>query len=319
MTAGADRRLSIELLLLAALAGLWGSSYLFIKIALADIPPVTLIAARVAIAAAYLLVLVRLRGDKLPREPRTWRMLLVQAIFNSIGAWTVLAWGQRFVDSGLASVLNSMSPVFVLVINLLVTRDDAVGPLRLAGACLGGLGVVLIVGIDVLDGLGQEVAGQLAVLFGAMLYAVAAIYGKRFAGLPPTVTAAGTMIWATLCLVPVSLVLDQPWRLQPSMASLAAVLVLGCCCTGIALSLYFRLLATLGAMGVASQSYIRAGIGVILGVTVLGETISLTVGLGLIATVLGVALINLPMTKWRRPWPSRSNRLLTRSRSNRAL
>ena len=131
----------------------------------------------------------------------------------------LLAWGQQYVDSGLASVLNSTSPIFVFVIILLVTRDEAAGPCRLAGACLGGLGVVLIFGVDVLDGLGREVAGQLAVLFGAMLYAVAAIYGKRFAGLSPTVTAAGTMIWATLFLVPASLVLDQPWRLQPSMAS----------------------------------------------------------------------------------------------------
>ncbi len=300
MTDVPDRRLSIELLLLAVLAGLWGSSYLFIKIALADIPPVTLIAARVAIAAVYLLFLVRLRGEMLPRAPRTWRMLLVQALFNSIGAWTVLAWGQQYVDSGLASVLNSTSPVFVFLITLVVTRDEASGPLRLAGACIGGFGVLLIVGTDVLDGLGIEVAGQLAVLLGAVLYAGAAIYGKRFADLSPTVTAAGTMIWAALCLVPASLVLDQPWRLQPSIDSLAATLVLGCCCTGIALSLYFRLVRTLGSMGVASQSYLRAGVGVILGVVFLEETISLTVGLGLVAAVLGVTLINLPVANRRR-------------------
>ncbi len=300
MTDYPDGPLSIELLLLAVLAGLWGSSYLFIKIALADIPPVTLIAARVAIAAVYLLVLVRLRGERLPRAPRTWRMLLVQALFNSIGAWTVLAWGQQHVDSGLASVLNSTSPIFVFLITLIVTRDEAAGPLRLAGACIGGLGVLLIVGTDVLDGLGKEIAGQLAVLFGALLYAGAAIYGKRFADLSPTVTAAGTMMWATLCLVPASLVLDQPWRLQSSIGSLAATLALGCCCTGIALSLYFRLLKTLGPMGVASQSYLRAGVGVILGVVVLGETVSLAVGLGLVAAVLGVALINLPVAKRRR-------------------
>ena len=120
--------LHIELLLLALLALLWGSSYLFIKIAVAEIPPVTLIAARVLGAALFLYVVLWLRRDGLPRERRTWGLLGVQAVFNSIGAWTVLAWGQQFVDAGLASVLNSTSPIFVVIFTGLLTRHE-----RLAG------------------------------------------------------------------------------------------------------------------------------------------------------------------------------------------
>ncbi|MDP2699205.1 DMT family transporter [Thalassospira sp.] len=292
---GLPVKLPLELALLGLLALLWGSSYLFIKIAVAEIPPVTLIAIRVSIAALFLVAVLLWRGERLPRDGKTWRMLFLQAIFNSIGAWTVLAWGQQYVDSGLASVLNSTSPVFVLLITAFVTRHESVGMLRLIGAGLGITGVILIVGPDMLRGLGQQVAGQAAVLLGAVLYAGAAIYGRRFSRLPATVTAAGTMIWASICLVPTSFVLERPWSLAPSINAILATLVLSVFCTGIALLLYFRLVRTLGSMGVASQSYLRAGIGVMLGVFFLGETVTPMMAAGICAALLGVAAINLPV------------------------
>ena len=286
--------LRTELPLLTLLALLWGSSYLFIKVAVAEIPPVTLIALRVLGAAIFLMVVLRTRGEKLPRDGRTWRMLLLQAIFNSIGAWTVLAWGQQFVDSGLASVLNSTSPIFVFLITALVTRHERLGGFRLAGAALGVLGVTLIVGVDVLGGLGDQVAGQLACLVGAALYAGAAIYGKRFGHISAVATATGTMIWASAVLVPLAFLLDRPWSLTPGLTAIAATAVLSILCTGLALLIYFRLVRTLGSMGVASQSYLRAGVGVILGMLFLGETVTLPVALGIAAAIAGVALINWP-------------------------
>ena len=283
-----------ELPLLALLALLWGSSYLFIKLAVAEIPPLTLIALRVLGAAAFLIAVMGLRSKKLPADARTWRMLLLQAVFNSIGAWTVLAWGQQFVDSGLSSVLNSTSPIFVLIITALVTRHEALGGRKLAGAMLGLLGVTLIVGVGALRGLGDQVAGQLACLLGAALYAYAAIYGRRFGHIGAMATAAGTMICASAVLVPLALVVDRPWRLSPGPMALAATGILSVFCTGVALLIYFRLVRTLGSMGVASQSYLRAGVGVILGMVFLGESFTLPVALGLAAAMLGVALINWP-------------------------
>lgn len=286
--------LRTELALLALLALLWGSSYLFIKVAVAEIPPITLIALRVLGAAMLLMIVMGFRSEKLPRAAATWRMLLIQAFFNSIGAWTVLAWGQQYVDSGLASVLNSTSPIFVFLITVLVTRHEALGGRKLLGAALGVLGVVLIVGVDALRGLGDQVAGQVACLIGAALYAGSAIYGKRFGHISAVATAAGTMIWASVVLVPLALILDQPWTLAPSMAAISATVVLSIVCTGVALLVYFRLVRTLGSMGVASQSYLRAGIGVILGLVFLGETFSLPVAVGLGAATAGVTLINWP-------------------------
>jgi drug/metabolite transporter (DMT)-like permease len=109
---------------------------------------------------------------------------------------TTLAWGQQYVDSGLASVLNSTSPIFVFLFTLFFTRHESTSTLKLFGAGLGLLGVILIIGVDVLAGLGQQVAGQIAALLGAMFYGYAAIYGKIYSNLPSTVTATGTMIWA---------------------------------------------------------------------------------------------------------------------------
>jgi len=287
--------LKTELLLLVVLALLWGMSYLFIKVAVAEIPPITLIAIRVLGAAVFLLIVMLLRSEKLPRDQKTWRMLFVQAIFNSIGAWTVLAWGQQFVDAGLASVLNSTSPIFVFLIMALLPRYQTHGRHKLVGAGIGFLGVVLIVGLDALNGLGAQFFGQLACLAGALLYAGAAIYGSRFGHISAVATATGTMVWASVVLVPLALIADHPWVLRPSLEALAATFVLSVFCTGVALLIYFRLVRTLGAMGVASQSYLRAGIGVVLGVVFLGEVIGPLVAMGLFAAMFGVAIINWPV------------------------
>ena len=292
--------LKVEFALLALLALLWGSSYLFLKVAVAEIPPLTLITMRVAGAAAFLLVVMYVRNERLPRDAGTWRMLYLQAIFNSIGSWTVLAWGQQYVDASLASVLNSTSPIFVFLFTALVTRHEPLGGRRLLGALVGLAGVVLIVGLDALRGLGTQVAGQLACLLGAALYACAAIYGKRFSHIPAVATATGTMICATATLVPLAFVVERPWAIHPSAVALAATAILSVLCTGVALLLYFRLVRTIGSMGVASQSYLRAGVGVILGVMLLGETIALPAAIGIAAAIIGVALINWPARKLAR-------------------
>lgn len=281
-----------EFCLLALLALFWGSSYLFIKVALEGLPPLTLIALRVSLAALLLYLVARWRNHRLPRDGATWRQFFVQCFFLCLGGWAVLAWGQQFIDSGLAGILNSTSPIFVFFITALWTRHETVNALRLTGALLGLAGVVLIIGVDALQGLGQQVAGQLAVVFSAVLYGGSAIYGKRFSDLPNTITASGTLICASCVLIPLSLIVDQPWTLSPSTQSIAAALALSVISSCLALLLYFRLIRTLGSMGTASQAYLRVGVSVLLGMLVLGEQIGWSVALGLVAVVAGVIAIN---------------------------
>ncbi len=285
--------LATEYLLLAALATLWGSSYLLIKLALTSIPPITLMAIRVTLAAAFLLLVMRWRGERLPRDAQSLRELFVQSLLNSSLAWLVLAWGQQYLDSGLAGVLNSTSPLFVFLLTLRTTPRSTA---RVAGVVLGFVGVVLVIGWAALGSATlHSVLPQAAVLFGAFLYACAALNGKRLAQLSPLATAAGTMLWASACLLPLSLFVDQPWTIQPKVSSVIASLTLAFACTGVALIIYFRLIKTLGAMGVASQSYLRAGISVLLGLAILGEQPSATVLVGLVVIILGVVLINRPI------------------------
>jgi len=283
-----------DVLLLALLALLWGSSYLFLKIAVEDITPITLIAARVSGASVLLLIIMQLRGQRLPRSEKLWRMLFVQSFLTSSGAWTLLAWGQQFVDASLASVLNSTSPIFVIVFTVFVSKHEGVNRRKMIGVCLGICGVTLIVGMDALAGLGKQVAGQMACLMGALLYACAAIYGRRFAALGALSTATGTMLLATLVLVPAAFYFEAPLLLRPSWQAIASTVTLSFVCTGLALLIYFRLLQSLGSLGVASQAYLRAGVGVLLAMVFLGETLTPAIALGLVAAILGVALINWP-------------------------
>ncbi len=287
-------RLSTEYALLLVLAVLWGSSYLFIKVALSTIPPFTLIAIRVTIAAIILGAVMGMTKRKLPTDWATRGQLLIQSFFNCIGSWTLLAWGQQFVDSGLAGVLNSTSPLFVFVITFFVSRHESLGRAKLAGAMVGLGGVILITGTEALEAIGDQLFAQLAILSGAILYACAAIYGKRFSNLPPLVTATSTMLWAVILLVPVSLIFEQPDWAGISMESIVALLILSVFCTAGAMMIYFRLVSTLGSLGVASQAYLRAGISVLLGFLFLGETFDWLILIGLMAAIIGVVAINHP-------------------------
>ena len=289
--------LRIELALLALLAGFWGSSYLLLKIALTSFPPVTLTGIRTGVAALFLFGIMRLQGQHLPRDATSWRALGIQSLLNSSVAWLLLAWGQQFVPSGTAGVLNSTSPIFVVLITAMLSRQRGVKGttwFQNLGVALGFLGVVLIVGADALSGLGQQSLAQLAVLLSAVLYAFAALNGKHLAHLSPLATATGTLLCAAVCVLPLSFLVEQPWAVRPSLNAVLAVLALTIFCTGVALILYFRLVNTLGAVGVASQSYLRAGFSVLLGAWALGEQPAMSVLIGLAATVLGVALINWP-------------------------
>ena len=282
----------LEYALLGLLAGLWGSSYLFAKVALETIPPLTLAATRVTIAVVVLALVARLVRAQWPTDAATWRTLFVQSLFNSTLAWSILAWGQQYVDSGLAGVLNSTSPIFVVLITLVFLRRESLSGWQIGGALLGFAGVVATIGVDVLSALGRDILAQGAVLFSACLYAVAAIHGRHLGHVAPIVTAATTTLLAALVLVPASVVFERPWNLEPSVRSLAAAGLLAFFCTAVALLIYFRLLRTLGPMGVTSQSYLRAGVSVLLGIWLLGERMAPATGFGLALVILGVAAIN---------------------------
>jgi drug/metabolite transporter (DMT)-like permease len=287
-------KLALELLLLLVLATLWGASYSFIRVGVETIPPITFIAARTLIAGSLLLAVMRLRGVALPRDGALWRRFLFQAGLNSVVPFTLIAWAERTVDAGLATILNSTSPIFVFLLTALITRHEAVTARKLFGIVAGITGIGLIVGIEALGGLGHELAAQLAIVAATICYAGAAIFGKSFKGLDPLLPAAGSMLCGAAILIPASLVFERPWTLAPSSASILALLGLSVFSTALAFTIYFRLLHTLGSIGTTSQAYLRVPIGVASGVVFLGERLSASAWIGLLCVIAGVAAMTIP-------------------------
>ncbi len=286
--------LTRELVLLLALSTLWGASYTFIRLGVETIPPLSLIAARTLIAGAILVAVMRWRGLRLPRDRRNWARFLIQACFNSVVPFTLIAWAEQTTEAGLATILNSTSPIFTFVLTALITRHETVTGRKLFGVAAGLLGTCLIVGVAALHGVGQQWLAQLAIVAATICYAGAAIFGKTFKGLDPIMPAAGSLICGAAILIPASLLVDRPWTLAPSAISLLALLVLSAFSTALAFVIYFRLVQSLGSVGTTAQAYLRVPIGVAIGVLLLGETVSSTAWLGLGCVVAGVIAMTWP-------------------------
>ncbi len=285
---------ALEIALLVLLATLWGASYTFIKLGVATIPPITLIAARTLIAGVLLLTVMRMRGLSMPRDPGTWRKFLFQALLNSVIPFTLIAWAQQTVDASLATILNSTSPIFTFLITWGITRHEPATGRKLFGVVAGIAGIGLIVGLGALGGLGKELIAQLAIIAATLCYAGAAIFGRSFAGLDPMAPAAGSLLCGAVILIPASIAFDQPWTLHPSWTSVIALLALSVFSTALAFVIYFRLINTLGSVGTTAQAYLRVPIGVLIGVLILGETLAPSAWIGLVCVVVGVAAMTLP-------------------------
>lgn len=287
-------RYAIELALLAALATLWAGSYTFIKIGVETIPPITLIAARTLIAGSILALVMRMRGIRLPRDRETWRNFTIQACLNSVLPFTLIAWAETSIDAGLAVILNSMTPVFTFLITLFWSRHEATSLRKFIGVVLGLAGTCVIVGNQAFAQVGQELIAQLAVVVATICYAGAAIFGRTFKGLDPIAPATGSLLSGAAILIPASLVVDQPWTLAPSGASVVALVGLAVFSTALAFAIYFRLIHTLGSVGVTAQAYLRAPIGIAIGAYFLGESLSPSAWVGLAFILAGVAFMTVP-------------------------
>ncbi|MGY4628019.1 DMT family transporter [Bradyrhizobium sp. USDA 4486] len=295
--ASAQTRLAWEIGLLLLLSLIWGSSFTLIKLAVPTIPPVTMVAVRVTIAAMLLLLLAIAQGHALPQKQSIWAAFLVQGLLQSALPFTLISWGEVSIPSGLAGVLNATPPMFVLAIAVITGRGrQAVSGRKIMGVGLGLVGVAVTMGLDALSGLGTAAPlAQAAVLGASFCYALAPIWGQRFSKLPAIVTAAGAMSCAAILMLPAAAVLERPWALPPPPAdAIAAVIILAVICTALAMVIYFRLIRTLGPLGTTSGSYLRAGFAVALGIAWLGERFTWSSMAGMALILAGVMAITVP-------------------------
>jgi drug/metabolite transporter (DMT)-like permease len=292
-----DPSLATEIALLVLLSFIWGGSFTLIKIAVETIPPATVVATRVTVAAVLLILFIGWRGLDLPKDAKAWRGFFVQGLLQSALPFTLISWGEERIASGLAGVLNATPPIFAVLISL-AARNEPIGWRKLAGVLLGIAGVAVIMGAGAFQDIGAEPLAQGAVLGSSLCYALAPMWGRRFGQLPAAVTAAGAMSCAAALMLPIALVVDRPWALSPSWAALGALAALSLVGTAVAMIIFFRLVQTLGALGTNSGSYLRAGFSVVLGVLLLDEAFTWSTLAGMILIVLGTGAVNL-QPRWR--------------------
>ena len=279
--------------MLLTLSLLWGGSFLFIRVAVAEIPTLTVVLARVAVAAVVLLVVARLTGTEMPRDRRAWRDYLVMGLLNNIVPFVLIVWGQRTIGAGLASILNATTPIFGVIVAHLFTTDDKATPLKATGVAVAFAGVAVLVGVDALSGLGDHLLAELACLGAALSYGFSALWSRRFRGRPPIATAAGQLTCSSLLLPPGVLLPAPPWQhAAPGATAVAAVAGLALLSTAVAYILFFRLTTTIGPTNTMLVTFLIPPSAILLGWLFLAERLAPQHLVGVLLIGAGLATID---------------------------
>ena len=294
----ATHRTPRDWMLLLALAAMWGSSFMFNRIAVASVPPWTIVAGRIGIAALVLTAFVYANGRRLPALGRIWApFVLIGAIGNAIPFY-LITWGQQVVESALAGILMAVMPLATLLLAHFLVAGEHLTRQRAMGFAAGFAGIVLLMGPAALAGVGGDVVrivSQLAVLGGALCYALQSVLTRLILKGDVLVAAAATLIVASLMVVPAALWLDRPWTLAPRASSGFAVVWLGVGPTALATVLYFQLIRSAGPSFMSLVNYLSPGVAVLLGLAVMGEQPRAHAYAGLVLIFAGIAV-----TQWRR-------------------
>lgn len=284
---------ALEWALLILLSILWGGSFFFAEVALEGMQPFTIVFFRVSLAAATLIGIVYATGQTMPGDLRLWLAFFVMGLANNIVPFSLITWGQTQITGGLASILNATTPLFAVFLAHFFTRDERLTLNRLAGVAIGLFGVVVMIGTDVLAGIGLNVLAQIAVLGAALAYGISGVYGRRFASLSPIVPAAGMLTASSVMMLPVMLVVDQPWAAPlPGLTVWSAVIGMAVVSTAAAYLIYFRILASAGATNILLVTLLVPVSAILLGVFILGERLELQHLIGMALITAGLAAID---------------------------
>jgi drug/metabolite transporter (DMT)-like permease len=281
--------------LLTILSVLWGGSFLFIGIAVKELPPLTIVASRIALAALALYLVLRLTGAVLPRGRQVWAAFLGMGILNNVIPMSLIVWGQGHITSGLASILNATTPLFTVLVAHVLTVDERLTRQRFLGVIVGFAGVAVMIGAAAFQAWNVSIPAQLAVLAAALSYAFAGVFGRRFRamGIPPLATAAGQVTASSAILIPLSLMIDRPWSLPaPSGGAVLSVAGLALVSTALAYILFFRLLARAGATNAGLVTFLIPASAILLGTMFLGETLEVRHMAGMALIGAGLLLID---------------------------
>jgi drug/metabolite transporter (DMT)-like permease len=281
--------------LLFTLSILWGGSFFFVGVAVKTLPPFTIVLLRVVIAAAALHLVLRATRAQMPWDGTTWLAFFGMGLLNNAIPFSLIVWGQTHIASGLASILNATTPLFTVLVAHVLTADERLTRGRILGVLLGLAGIVALIGPQALTGLGKDVLAQVAILGAAISYALASIFGRRFKrmGIPPLATAAGQVTASSALLLPVALIVDRPWTLPwPELPVWGAILGLALLATALAYILFFRILASAGAVNLMLVTFLIPVSAILLGSVFLHEALEPMDFAGMALIGLGLAAID---------------------------
>jgi len=278
--------------LLLLLSVLWGGSFFFVAVAVQELPPLTVVALRTGIAGLALAAVLRVRKDIWPFAKEAMAAFFVMGFLNNLLPFSLLFWAQTEIPSGLASILNATTPIFSIIIDHFALSDESMTVTKVLGIAFGFLGVVVLLGGDVLSGPSVATLGMAACLGAALSYGFAGVYGRRFKnlGLSPTQVAFGQLAGTTLMMIPIVASVDKPWTLSvPGGAAIASVLALAIVSTAAAYVIFFELLASAGAVNVTLVTPLVPVSAILLGTLILGEELGLRHYSGM--TLIGTGLL----------------------------
>ncbi len=278
--------------ILLLLSFLWGGTFFFIELALVDFTPFTIVCLRVVIAALALYSYLKLKGEAIPRDLRLWGIFLVMGLLNNIIPFSLIVWGQTHITGSVASILNATTPLFAVILAHFLTTDETLNRHKLLGVLIGFGGVVVMMQPSMAEGFNFESIGQLAILGAALSYGFAGIWGKRLKGTSALVNAFGMLACSSVIMLPVALIVDEPFAASPDWISLSAVVALAIFGTALAYIFYFRLLALAGAVNLLLVTFLIPVTALLLGVGVLDEAIHPLALVGTAIIFAGLALID---------------------------
>ncbi len=303
--ADAPRLGRAEWVLLGSLGLIWGSAFLFIKVAVGSFDPFTYVWLRLTIAAVALVVILRVSGRRLALPLGVWAAVSLLALLNNVVPFLLFGWGQKHIASGLAAILQATTPIFGVLAAHFLTADEKITPARLIGVVIGFAGVASMIGPQIAGDGGNHLLAQLACLIASLLYALAGIFARRFKalGVAPMELAAAQFVAGAILLAPVALTLGQPLTALPtSLHAWGAVALLAIVGSAFAYVLFFRLIETAGATNSMLVTLLVPPIAITLGALVFGEVFGLAQIIGLLLIAAGLAVIDGRLLK-RRPRP----------------
>ena len=281
--------------LLGFLSILWGGTFFFTSVAVAEMPPLTVVFLRVFFASLILFAYLLFKKITLPMNRRTWNAFFTMGLLNNVFPFSLFFWAQTTVPGGLASIANATTPVFSIAIAHLILVDEKFTLNKFVGVFLALIGVALLFAEEFCTGASLAPLGLTACLVAALFQGFSAVYGRRFGklGLSSLVSALGQLICTTVIMLPIAVFIDQPWNVpMPSREAIGAVLAMAIFSTALAYLIFFRLLATAGSVNASLVTLLIPASAILLGVGILGETMVRTHLIGLALISCGLLVID---------------------------